>query len=147
MHFTIMTNCKLYHVLCWLRDCSNLPSMIISMHLLPSLLQDILEISIEYLERDKKCQNEVSRLFRSLLPCPFVHFKWIVEVLKGFHLMEPFPGIMLEPRPNHLQLNVIWSNPIISHWGSNNFQWSYCISFDWVQSYNFSFHFISSDLL
>ena len=73
---------------------------------------DILQSATEYLEKDKKCQNEVGRLLRSLLPCPIVHFEWIIEVLVGYHLMEPFLGIMLDlqPRPTHLQLRVIFQN-------------------------------------
>ena len=73
---------------------------------------DILQSATEYLEKDKKCQNEVSRLLRSLLPCPIVHFEWTIEVLVGYHLMEPFLGIMLDlqPRPTHLQLHVIFQN-------------------------------------
>ena len=73
---------------------------------------DILQSATEYLEKDKKCQNEVSRLLRSLLPCPIVHFEWTIEVLVGYHLMEPFLGIMLDlqPRPTHLQLRVIFQN-------------------------------------
>ena len=35
---------------------------------------------------------------------------WTIEVLVGFHLMEPFLGIMLDsqPRPTHSQLRVIF---------------------------------------
>ena len=54
---------------------------------------DILDSAQEYLRVDSKCQNEVSRLLRSLLLCPLVHFEWTVEVLVGYHLMEPFLGI------------------------------------------------------
>ena len=66
----------------------------------------------EYLKQDQKVQNEVSRLLRSLLPCPVVHFEWAIEVLVGYHLMEPFLGIMLDlqPRPSHLKLCVIFQN-------------------------------------
>ena len=73
---------------------------------------DILESALEYLKMDSKCQNEVSRLLRSLLPCPLVHFEWTIEVLVGFHLMEPFLGIMLDlhPRVNHHQLRTIFQN-------------------------------------
>ena len=34
---------------------------------------DMLKSLTVYLEQDKKCQNEVTRLLRSLLPCPVVH--------------------------------------------------------------------------
>ena len=73
---------------------------------------DILESAIEYLRKDKQCQNEVSRLLRSLLPCPVVHFEWTIEVLVGYHLMEPFLGIMLDqvPRPTHSKLRVTLQN-------------------------------------
>ena len=60
---------------------------------------DILESSTKHLERDKKRQNEVSRLLRSLWPCPPVHFEWTIKVLVGFHLMVPFLGIMLDKQP------------------------------------------------
>ena len=61
---------------------------------------------------DTKCQNEVARLLRSLLPSAVVHFEWTLEVLTGFHLMEPFLGVMLDlqPRPTHLQLLPILQN-------------------------------------
>ena len=60
---------------------------------------------LEYLDHDTKCQNEVARLLRSLLPSPVVHYEWTLEVLVGYHLMEPFLGILLDPpRPNHLEL-------------------------------------------
>ena len=73
---------------------------------------DILESATEYLDCDKKCQNEVARLLRSLLSCPLVHFELTIEVLVGFHLQEPFLGIILDkqPRPNHLQLKIIYQN-------------------------------------
>ena len=73
---------------------------------------DILVSVTEYLKQDQKVQNEVSRLLRSLLPCPVVHFEWAIEVLVGYHLMEPFLGIMLDlqPRPSHLKLCVIFQN-------------------------------------
>lgn len=73
---------------------------------------DILESAVKYLKKDKQCQNEVSRLLRSLLPCPVVHFEWTIEVLAGFHLMEPFLGIMLDqqPRPTHSEVRVIFQN-------------------------------------
>ena len=66
---------------------------------------EILESSTEHWERDKKFQNELSRLLRSLLPCPFFYFQWTIEVLVGFHLMELFFGIMLDkqPKPNHFE--------------------------------------------
>ena len=71
----------------------------------PALLKciDILDSAQEYLRVDSKCQNEVSRLLRSLLPCPLVHFEWTVEVLVGYHMMEPFLGILfdLQPRPTY----------------------------------------------
>ena len=61
---------------------------------------------LEYLDHDTKCQNEVARLLRSLLPSPVVHYEWTLEVLVGYHLMEPFLGILLDPpRPNHLELS------------------------------------------
>ena len=73
---------------------------------------DILESAVDYLKKDKQCQNEVSRLLRSLLPCPVVHFEWTIETLVGYHLMEPFLGIMLDqqPRPTHSMLKVIFQN-------------------------------------
>ena len=73
---------------------------------------DILESALDYLKHDKQCQNEVSRLLRSLLPSPVVHFEWTIEALVGYHLMEPFLGIMLDkqPRPTHSQLRVIFQN-------------------------------------
>ena len=73
---------------------------------------DILESALKYLKIDSKCQNGVSRLLRSLLLCPLVHFEWTIEVLVGFHLMEPFLAIMLDlhPRVNHHQLRTIFQN-------------------------------------
>ena len=73
---------------------------------------DILKSAQEYLRVDHKCQNEVSRLLRSLLPCPLIHFEWTIEALVGFHLMEPFLGIMLDlhPCPTHSQLRIIFQN-------------------------------------
>ena len=73
---------------------------------------DILKSAQEYLRVDHKCQNEVSRLLRSLLPCPLIHFEWTIEALVGFHLMEPFLGIMLDlhPCPTHSQLWIIFQN-------------------------------------
>ena len=66
---------------------------------------------LEYLDHDTKCQNEVARLLRSLLPSPVVHYEWTLEVLVGYHLMEPFLGILLDPpRPNHLELSSIFQN-------------------------------------
>ena len=66
---------------------------------------------LEYLSHDTKCQNEVARLLRSLLPSPVVHYEWTLEVLVGYHLMEPFLGILLDPpRPNHLELSSIFQN-------------------------------------
>ena len=71
---------------------------------------DILESSTEYLGRDKKRQIEVSRLLRSLWPCPPVLFERTIEVLVGFHLMVPFLGIMLDkqPRPKNFKLKFIF---------------------------------------
>ena len=73
---------------------------------------DILESALEYLKMDNKCQNEVSRLLQSLLLCSLVHFEWTIEVLVGFHLMEPFLAIMLDlhSRVNHHQLRTIFQN-------------------------------------
>ena len=73
---------------------------------------DMLGSLTDYLKQDQKCQNEVSRLLRSLLPCPVVHYEWTIEVLVGFHLMEPFLGIMLDlqPRPTHSMLRTIFQN-------------------------------------
>ena len=73
---------------------------------------DILKSAQEYLRVDHKCQNEVSRLLCSLLPCPLIHFEWTIEALVGFHLMEPFLGIMLDlhPCPTHSQLWIIFQN-------------------------------------
>ena len=46
-----------------------------------------------------------------LLPSPVVHYVWTVEVLVGYHLMEPFLGNLMDPpRPNHLQLRSIFQN-------------------------------------
>ena len=47
-----------------------------------------------------------------MLPCPLIHFEWTIEALVGFHLMEPFLGIMLDlhPRPTHSQLRIIFQN-------------------------------------
>ena len=69
---------------------------------------DILKSAQEYLRIDHKCQNEVSRLLRSLLPCPLIHFELTIEVLVGYHLMEPFLGIMLDLQPcaTHSQLRI-----------------------------------------
>ena len=44
---------------------------------------DILKSFTAYLEQDKKCQNEVSRLLRLSFPCPVVHYEWTNEV--GYH--------------------------------------------------------------
>ena len=65
-----------------------------------------------YLDLDTKCQNEVAKLLRSLLPPPVVHYEWTVEVLVGYHLMEPLLGILLDqqPRPTHLALRSILQN-------------------------------------
>ena len=54
----------------------------------------------------------MARLLPSLLPSAVVHFEWTLEVLTGFHLMEPFLGIMLDllPRPTHLNLRPILQN-------------------------------------
>ena len=73
---------------------------------------DILDSITDYLKQDNSVQNQVSKLLRSLLPCPVVHFEWTIEALVGFHLMEPFLGIMLDlqPRPTHLQLRVIFQD-------------------------------------
>ena len=57
---------------------------------------------LEYLDHDTKCQNEVARLLRSLLPSPVVHYEWTLEVLVGYHLLEPFFGI---------QNPIIWNFP------------------------------------
>ena len=50
--------------------------------------------------------------FVSLLPSPVVHYEWTVEVLVGYHLMEPLLGILLDqqPRPTHLALRSILQN-------------------------------------
>ena len=68
---------------------------------------DILDSVTDYLKQNQCVQNQVSKLLRSLLPCPVVHFEWTIEALVGFHLMEPFLGIMLDlqPQPSHLQTN------------------------------------------
>ena len=73
---------------------------------------DMLDSLREYLQKDQKCQNQVSKLLRSLLPCPVVHFEWTIEVLVGFHLMEPFLGLMLDlqPRPTHAKLRTVFQN-------------------------------------
>ena len=73
---------------------------------------DMKDSLIDYLKKDQKCQNEVSRLLRSLLPCPVVHYEWTIEVLVGHHLVEPLLGIMLDlqPRPTHSQLRSIFQN-------------------------------------
>ena len=49
---------------------------------------------------------------QSLLPCPVVHFEWTIEVLVGFHLIEPFLGLMLDlqPRPTHVKLRTVFQN-------------------------------------
>ena len=49
---------------------------------------------------------------RSLLPCTLIHFEWTIEVLVGFHLMEPLLGIMLDSskRPTHSELKIIFQN-------------------------------------
>ena len=59
-----------------------------------------------YLDLDTKYQNEVAKLLCSLLPSPVVHYEWTVEVLVGYHLMEPLLRILLDqqPRPTHLAL-------------------------------------------
>ena len=73
---------------------------------------DILESALKYLKIDSKCQNGVSRLLRSLLLCPLVHFEWTIEVLVGFHLMKLFLAIMLDihPRVNQHQLRTTFQN-------------------------------------
>ena len=73
---------------------------------------DMLDSLREYLQKDQKCQNQVSKLLRSLLPCPVVHFEWTIEVLVGFHLMEPFLGLMLDlqPRPTQAKLRTVFQN-------------------------------------
>ena len=66
---------------------------------------------LAYLEHDSKCQNEVARFLGSLLPSALVHFEWTVDVLVGYHLMEPFLGILIDPqRPNHLEFRTIFKN-------------------------------------
>ena len=57
-------------------------------------------------------KSEISKLLRLLLPYPVVHFDWTIEVLIGYHLMEPFLGIMLDlqPRPTHLALHSVFQN-------------------------------------
>ena len=66
---------------------------------------------LAYLEHDSKCQNEVARLLRFLLPSAVVHYEWTVEVLVGYHLMKPYQGILLDPpRPNLLELVTIFQN-------------------------------------
>ena len=75
----------------------------------------VLEIKdslMTYLDLDTKCQNEVAKLFRSLLPSFVVHHEWTVEVLVGYYLMEPLLGILLDqqPRPTHLALLSILQN-------------------------------------
>ena len=57
---------------------------------------DLIGSLTDYFRHDQKCQKEVSELLRSLLPCPVAHFNWTVEMLVGYHLMEPFLGIMLD---------------------------------------------------
>ena len=44
--------------------------------------------------------------------CPISHYEWTVEVLVGYHLMEPLLGILLDqqPRPTHLALRSILQN-------------------------------------
>ena len=61
---------------------------------------------------NRKCQNEVAKLFRSLLPSFVVHYEWTVEVLVGYHLMEQLLGILLDqqPRSTHLALQSILQN-------------------------------------
>ena len=75
----------------------------------------VLEIKdslMAYLDLDTKCQNEVAKLFCSLLPSFVVHHEWTVEVLVGYYLMEPLLGILLDqqPRPTHLALLSILQN-------------------------------------
>ena len=41
---------------------------------------DMLPSLSDYLEQNQKCQNEISRLLRSLLPCPVVHYEWTIEI-------------------------------------------------------------------
>ena len=40
------------------------------------------------------------------------HFEWILEVLVGFHVIEPFLGIMLDkvPRPTHLDVKLTFQS-------------------------------------
>ena len=57
---------------------------------------DLIGSHTDYFRHDRKCQKKVSKLLRSLLPCPVVHFNWTIEMLVGYHLMEPFLGIMLD---------------------------------------------------
>ena len=47
-----------------------------------------------------------------MLPCPVVHFEWTIEVLVGYHLMEPFLGVLMDqqPRPHHLALRTNFQN-------------------------------------
>lgn len=47
-----------------------------------------------------------------MLSCPAVYFEWTIEVLVGYHLQEPFLGIMLDkkPRPTHSKLQTIFQN-------------------------------------
>ena len=44
--------------------------------------------------------------------CPLIHFELTIEVLVGYHLMEPFLGILLDlqPRPTHSQLRIVFQN-------------------------------------
>ena len=44
--------------------------------------------------------------------CPISHYEWTVEVLVGYHLMEPLLGILLDqqPRPIYLALQSILQN-------------------------------------
>ena len=62
-----------------------------------------------YLDLGTKCQKEVAKLLRTLLLSSVVYYKWTVEVLISYHLMEPLLGILLyqQPRPSHLALQSI----------------------------------------
>ena len=53
-----------------------------------------------------------------MLPCPVVHFEWTIEVLVGYHLMEPFLGVMMDqqPRPHHLALCRQMMEPLPGLW-------------------------------
>ena len=60
----------------------------------------------------------------ALLPCPVVHFEWTIEVLVGYHLMEPFLGVMMDQQHNFLKnlykqmmepLSRLWFHLIEKH--------------------------------